>query len=194
MREKILELRKQGKSYKQICEVLGCAKSTVAYHCGKGQKEKTINRTRELRKDNVLLSKVDKFLRPSANYRKRRKTDDEILSTSVALIQSKTSNFKRNGSKHNGKPNNLFTYQTIVELYGEITTCYLTGRKINLKEPRTYSFDHMVPVSKGGKNTLENLGICCREANNGKNDLTVNEFIELCKEVVKHNGYKITRK
>ena len=31
--EKIMKLRNQGKTYKQICEELNCAMSTVSYHC-----------------------------------------------------------------------------------------------------------------------------------------------------------------
>ena len=31
--EKIIELRNQGKTYKEICEELNCAMSTVSYHC-----------------------------------------------------------------------------------------------------------------------------------------------------------------
>ena len=35
MKEKIIELRKQGCTIKEICSVLGCAKSTVSYHINK---------------------------------------------------------------------------------------------------------------------------------------------------------------
>lgn len=35
MKEKILELRRNGKSMKQIARELGCAHSTVSYHCNK---------------------------------------------------------------------------------------------------------------------------------------------------------------
>ena len=35
MKEKILELRRNGKSIKQIAKELNCAKSTVSYHCNK---------------------------------------------------------------------------------------------------------------------------------------------------------------
>ena len=35
MKEKILELRRLGKSYNEICSILNCAKSTVSYHCVK---------------------------------------------------------------------------------------------------------------------------------------------------------------
>jgi hypothetical protein len=33
MKEKILELRNSGKTYDEICHILNCAKSTVAWHC-----------------------------------------------------------------------------------------------------------------------------------------------------------------
>lgn len=50
-KENILRLRAEGKTYNQIVEDLGCAKSTVAYHCGLDQKAKTRYRTRGLRED-----------------------------------------------------------------------------------------------------------------------------------------------
>lgn len=37
MREKILELRKLGYSYKKIENELGCARSTISYHCNKNK-------------------------------------------------------------------------------------------------------------------------------------------------------------
>ncbi len=33
MKEEILKLRKQGFNYREICDKLGCSKSTVSYHC-----------------------------------------------------------------------------------------------------------------------------------------------------------------
>ena len=49
MKEQILALREKGYTYNQIVEQLGCAKSTVSYHCGSGQKEKTRSRERDRR-------------------------------------------------------------------------------------------------------------------------------------------------
>jgi len=40
-KDKIFELRAQGKSYSQIQNILGCSKGTIAYHLGEGQKEKS---------------------------------------------------------------------------------------------------------------------------------------------------------
>ena len=44
-KEKIIELRSQGKTYLEIQNILGCSKSTIAYHVGSGQKQKTKDRT-----------------------------------------------------------------------------------------------------------------------------------------------------
>ena len=44
-KEEILRLRAEGKSYRQIQEILGCSKGTIAYHLGPGQKDKTKDRT-----------------------------------------------------------------------------------------------------------------------------------------------------
>ena len=40
-KENILKLRKEGKSYGEIQKILGCSKSTISYHLGEGQIEKT---------------------------------------------------------------------------------------------------------------------------------------------------------
>ena len=39
-KEDILELRYEGKSYKQIKKILGCSMSTISYHCGNGNEKK----------------------------------------------------------------------------------------------------------------------------------------------------------
>lgn len=59
MKEKILELRAQGKSYREIEKILGCSKGSVSYHCGKGQKEKAYNRVKRHR-SGVKLEKRPK--------------------------------------------------------------------------------------------------------------------------------------
>lgn len=44
MKENIILLREEGKSYREIQKILGCSKSTIAFHCGAGQKEKCYKR------------------------------------------------------------------------------------------------------------------------------------------------------
>lgn len=57
--ERILDLRAQGLTYKQIVEKTGAAKSTVAYYCGAGVKERYMVRQRDKRnKVRVYIQKV----------------------------------------------------------------------------------------------------------------------------------------
>lgn len=44
-KDNIIKLYAEGKSYREIQKILGCSKGTIAYHIGKGQKEKTRART-----------------------------------------------------------------------------------------------------------------------------------------------------
>ena len=80
------------------------------------------------------------------------------------------------------------------ELFGECTECYLTGRPIDIKDHTSYTFDHKTPTTRNGDNTLENLGICCPEANGAKGAHLVEEFITLCKDVLEHNGYTVAKR
>lgn len=170
MKEKILELRAQGKTYNEIVNEIGCTKSLVSYYCGEGQKEKCAARQLRNRKDFVLSRKTQSF--KGKDYRKKRKCDG----------------FQRL------KKGNSFRWEDIVAKFGWETCCYLTGRKIDLTNPKTYQFDHVVPRSKGGSCDLDNLGITCKEANMAKGTMTVDEFVMLCKEVLEHNGFEVKKK
>lgn len=44
VKEDILRLRAEGKSYNEIVQKLNCSKSTVSFHCGSGQKDKAYSR------------------------------------------------------------------------------------------------------------------------------------------------------
>jgi 5-methylcytosine-specific restriction endonuclease McrA len=81
-----------------------------------------------------------------------------------------------------------FNYQDVLERIGQQPSCYLTGRPINLNEPDTYNFDHIVPASKGGDNSLDNLGLALKEANQGKSDMLLDDFLDLCEDVLRHHG------
>jgi 5-methylcytosine-specific restriction endonuclease McrA len=190
MKEEILRLRSDGKSYKQIRKILGCSLGTISYHCGKGQKEKNLERANRRAHLHALGNKVDRFQKKKQGPG-RRQCDK---SSTRKQLQDKADGFQR--SRENGKCGKhlekTFTYKDVLQMYGEETTCYLTGRPIKLLEPRMYEFDHKIPVSKGGKHTIDNLGITRKEANWAKADMTINDFIELCKDVLGHNGYTVT--
>ena len=201
MKEQILKLKSEGKSYREIQKILGCSKGTISYHCGNGQKEKTTNRQRQLRKDNTLIKKVDRFKNPDAFKKQRRKI--EVNSNSKKLLRHKTDDFQRDRISKNGESarkhgrgdrNITFNYHDIIEKFGPNPKCYLTGRTLDLTKPRTYNFDHIIPASKAGTLTLDNLGIACKEANAAKSDMLIPELLQLCKEILEHNGYEVLRK
>jgi CRISPR/Cas system Type II protein with McrA/HNH and RuvC-like nuclease domain len=83
-----------------------------------------------------------------------------------------------------------FTIQNIIEKFEQQPCCYLTGDPISIYDVKSYEFDHMIPKSRGGSNTLENLGICTRSANRAKQDMTPDEFIALCSKIANHNKTK----
>lgn len=178
MKDRILRLRKKGKSYAEIVSAVGCAKSTVAYYCGAGQKEKTLARTESLRAANAVMRKMDNFKHSAEQRRKRKQLRDKLY------------DFR----KRRNPTNCVLSYKDIVSKYGSTTSCYLTGRAVNLADPSTYTFDHKVAVASGGEATLDNLGIACSAANLAKHTMSVPEFIQLCKEVLEHNGYDVTLK
>lgn len=177
MKEQILKLRAEGKSYNEIKEILGCSKGTISYHCGKGQKEKTTKR-RQKRRENILLKKVESY--------KHRKTRKDVVE-SVRKFQKRDNNSKGGVNKD---INTTFTWEDVIAKVGADTVCYLSGEKIDLYS-NEYQLDHKIPASKGGENTLDNLGITHRDVNQMKRDLTIDELLEWCEKILKYNGYKI---
>lgn len=87
-----------------------------------------------------------------------------------------------------------FDRKKLKEYLSSIKVCYLSGRTIDINNVASYEFDHIHPVAKGGDSTFTNLGIATPEANRAKADLTVKEFIDLCKDVLVNFGYKVTKK
>jgi CRISPR/Cas system Type II protein with McrA/HNH and RuvC-like nuclease domain len=171
MKERILLLRLEGKTYNEIKSILGCSKSTIAYHCSSEQKIKSINRSKKIKsslKGNVsrrlygFLSRKSVYFRHSVKYSERK------------IVSHK------------------FTVKDILNIIGKDPKCYLTGKKIDLMNFGSYQFDHIKPVGKGGDNSLGNFGLTLTEANMAKHDMTVDEFVQLCKDVLINFGYKIS--
>lgn len=80
-----------------------------------------------------------------------------------------------------------FTIQDVINKFGLNPVCYLTGRPIDYFNGANYHLDHIIPVSAGGLNSLENLQLASSEANSSKGPLSVDQFISLCHEVaLKH--------
>ena len=163
LQKKILELREKGYSYQQIQKTLNCSKSTISYHLGFGQKSKAIGRAKNQRKLMPWLNKTERFLKE---------------------FDGKKITYNKRGD---------FNRKKLTDYISKIEKCYLTGRPIDINDFNTYEFDHIVPRKLGGESSFDNLGICRPEANRAKSDLTLEEFISLCKDVLLNFGYQVTK-
>lgn len=105
------------------------------------------------------------------------------------MLQSVVRFRKRRGAMRE----NYSHHEAIEHIGGEITTCYLTGEVIDIRKD-DFHLDHIYPVSRGGDNSLENLGITVPYANRIKYDMTVEEMLEVCTKILTHNGYEVTKK
>ena len=175
-KEGILRLHKEGKSYNEIQEILGCSKSTISYHCGNGNEKKRVKS--DIKKRKPICKKVSSFKTrcSRANYKSFR---------------AKVKTFKRRSQAKGNKTNTIvnsisknYTCQDVIKKFGNNPVCYLTGQPIDLDKPETYNLDHIIPASRGGTNDLGNLGLCIKEANQAKGDLLVEELHDLCKQIL----------
>ncbi len=180
---KIIELKKEGYSYNKIMKELNCSKSTISYYLGDNQKEKTKKRNiKKTSKPEFVLQKKLYAFRYRDNLGKR--------------VLSKVRDFqRREGSKITiTKPELNFNIEDFLLKIGNEPKCYLSGEKIDLYETKSYSIDHIIPATKGGNNTLENAGLLSTLINKMKSDITVEEFLEKCIQVLEYNGYIVSKK
>lgn len=79
-----------------------------------------------------------------------------------------------------------FTYKQFLQLLEDHPRCYLTGKSINYEDMPAWSIDHVVPQSRGGATTLDNLRPVCSIANRVKTNLTLSELLEMCASINKN--------
>lgn len=183
--ENIFRLRSEGKTYKEIQDALGCSKGTISYHLGEGQKAKFKARRD---KDRATLAgsitkKIYAFEKETVLPQKR--TPPKRNLSNSQSFSNKIGDFSKQSRR---VVERTFTYQDVIEKFSSNPVCYLTGDEIDINSPRSYHFDHIYPRSRGGTNTLDNLGLTTSEANKLKGNLTVEELLDLCEKVLRHYG------
>lgn len=182
--QKIKDLRKDGLTYNKIKKELNCSLSTISYYLGDNQKIKTKERGNKRRKnpESTLIYKIYRF-----RWRDNKK------------VMSKIRDFQRrdplsnNRSRLINKQEQNFTIEDFINKIGNNPKCYFSGEPIDLYDSKSYSIDHIHPSSKGGDNSLDNAGLISYSVNKMKDDLSIDEFIQKCKQILEYNGYKITK-
>jgi hypothetical protein len=163
--QQVFDLRSKNLTYREIMNKLNCSKATVAYYCGVDQPQKTKRRSQKNKK--LPIS---------------RKLAGFYYDYSTFTSKSRYRSCRTKES-----------YKEDMKFLIENPYCYLTGEKIDLCKPATYSLDHKLPLSRGGSRDLSNMGLTTKIANQAKHSMTPNELINFCKKVLIHNGYKITK-
>lgn len=74
--------------------------------------------------------------------------------------------------------------EDVVKRFGNKPRCYLTMEPIDLNDPTAYSLDHIVPRSRGGLSTLDNMGLLSSDANKAKHNMSLDDFYDMCKLIV----------
>lgn len=184
MKEKILALRANGKTYQQIVNELNCSKSLVCYYCGNNQNHKSrIRQDNRRNKAHPFERKVLDFRYKKYNFKNRYINNltkwRKLMTTKITDFCSAKNNIEK-----------VFTVEDVINKYTEQPQCYLTGDNIDIYQPRTYHFDHIIPTSAGGTNTIDNLGICTKDANMAKSGMDLKAFQQLCLKVVKNFDLK----
>lgn len=175
MKEQILILRARGLTYKEITEKLGCSKGLISYHLNPKTRTDNYQRTVDRRKAaSPAEIKLEGF-KYGAKQRLRKKIDG--FHGEILRFPRKEQNF---------------SISEALTKFGDSPKCYLTGDLtgdlIDLSDSSSFNFDHIVPKSKGGLSTLDNLGLTTRDANHAKTDLTLEEFLNLCEKVLRNFG------
>jgi 5-methylcytosine-specific restriction endonuclease McrA len=74
----------------------------------------------------------------------------------------------------------------------EIATvdCGICGENINLGD-MVFSLDHLIPASRGGTDTPENMSVTHPECNQVKSDLTLEELVEKMKLIISYQESRL---
>lgn len=175
LKEKIIDLRNQNLSYREISEKLNCTKSVICYHLTEKEKQRVITSSKKFKENNPLSTKLTQFTKEQ-----------------VKGIHNKATKFSqdreiRKGLKLHKDSDNFINYKDLYEELVKDPYCYLTGQLIDLTKPSEYQLDHIIPISKNGTSTLDNMGLTIKAANQAKSGLTLEQFFDLCADVIVHN-------
>lgn len=139
----------------------------------------------------TIIKKLNNFKGHRDNYKKKPKyipvpSKEKDIHT---ILKNKIVRFHRD-KKLWKYPPMTFKVKDLLEKIGDNPVCYLTGRKIDLLDGKSYHLDHIIPKNKGGSNTLDNCNIACKDANQAKGNLLYSEFILLCEAVLTYHKNK----
>jgi len=138
MKEQILKLRKEGKTYNEIHELLGCSKSTISYHCSKlslNNAVKDVNlgikNTHQIKDSSFLLPDIE-IINRIISLRKEKVSYKNIckeLDISISVVEKVCKKFKLSNSRKFG---NNFNINEIKKLYDELESTRKVAKELGI--------------------------------------------------------------
>lgn len=188
LKEKILELKEKGLGQSEIALKLGCAKSTVCWHFDPNKQLKKAQERKKKIPDYEIKNcrNISRFFCSKTENKQKIKIKDLTFKEAHATNRNRLKNFSKHYKSYTMEQKTKI--KSVKQKYG-ITesnttfTCIYTGKILDWTRPEEYQYDHIVPRSRGGENTLENLQIISKEANQAKGDMTHEEFVNFIKLV-----------
>jgi 5-methylcytosine-specific restriction endonuclease McrA len=168
-----------------IAKVVNCNRARISQLRNKEQyaaKQKQIHQSKLNDLEYIVRRRITQFCRD----RRRKKRKWSEVKSFRQMISKRINGFTR-GEKQ------MFHFDELMEKIGDNPRCAMTGRTINLQNRKSWQLDHIIPSSKGGDDTLENCQLVCTEANQSKANMTEQEHLNLCREILEHHGFVVTR-
>ena len=82
---------------------------------------------------------------------------------------------------------------TAKQIWGLVTQqehrCAISGRELT---PETASLDHIVPFSRGGEHSINNVWVVDQKVNIAKGTMTLEEFVSMCRDVIDQQDNTVT--
>lgn len=163
MKEKILKLRQEGKSYNEIKNILGCSKGTISYHCSKIDNDKVIKsinldiKNKKQIKDESFLLPTDNIISSIIELRKIKKTYLEIsneLSVSINIIKKVCRKFGLCGYRKRGNiPTDIL--DKVVTLYDELKSTRKVSEKLGISKDSVRKYVNIEKRDKLDDNELK---------------------------------------
>lgn len=122
------------------------------------------------------ILKMDILSLYNAIYKKKYKSKK---GKAYMLVYSRISSFTKGYSR--------FSVDDLLAKIGLNPKCYITGQSIDLTNGESYQLDHIIPKSKDGSSTIDNCGLCLKQVNQMKLDMSLEELKKYCKLILNIN-------
>lgn len=142
MKNKIIKLRNEGKTYNEIAEILNCSKGTISYHCSK------LEENREHKERNV------KVIKKIIDLRESKKTYDEIsseLKISKYVVSKICRELKLVDSRKFGRINEEMILM-IRKMYDEIGSSLKVANLLNVSKSTVLKYAEIKNKEKLNEN------------------------------------------